>query len=486
MKTFWYAICLLTTLWGCYQTNTPAKIRKQHAEKFSLQTSDIESLKNSSSDHFFTKFHDWLAISDQSRTYENTVEQFTGLAQQFIDQASVLRHLSLLSSDDPLVLNGKKSFFQLIFVTLAEMKNNQKIASTLINFSQSQLEKDSLSPFQRYELYQILTGIDSTLLSNELKVGLKKVMSFFSAQTLSPYQYLETAAQSQPLPKNLKILTLNTCCLPYFQSLLFSGVRPWPERITSLVDIIKKNDPDILCLQECFDRSASREFYEQLQDRYKYFFINVDPKCFGFTLKSLGLGSGLLIASKVPVTAPIYEKFAVQGPFINRGFFSFILQKEDGKTGVRIVNTHLDTNDTEQAKMVRCKQMQQIIAKIAENGSIYPTLLCGDLNIPFQSKEPAEEIIKNHFTSLYTEKIKKVTIHNRTYSDLRSFWYDPKKFVVVPEIIDYILVFNGENQQKKLSKNLCNTTLIKTHSVLNPEKALSDHQGILSAISLSD
>jgi len=79
---------------------------------------------------------------------------------------------------------------------------------------------------------------------------------------------------------------------------LWGGVLPWELRIDGIVEQIKTQDPDVVCLQEVFDETAATALYEKLRDQYRHFYINIGPRNFGLHESSLGISSGLFVASK--------------------------------------------------------------------------------------------------------------------------------------------------------------------------------------------
>ncbi|XWV26797.1 hypothetical protein QJ857_gp0254 [Tupanvirus soda lake] len=51
----------------------------------------------------------------------------------------------------------------------------------------------------------------------------------------------------------ITLLSWNICCPPAGYSITDGGVVPWPKRLKKIIEIIKFQSPDILCLYEVFD-----------------------------------------------------------------------------------------------------------------------------------------------------------------------------------------------------------------------------------------
>ncbi|GAB4191201.1 MAG: hypothetical protein Tsb0015_12900 [Simkaniaceae bacterium] len=491
MKKFGFIFFIAIGLFGCQffhaQKSLSTKLLEEYKKNFPLNSLEIFDFKQKACEYFEKELNSWLAIPQDHRTFENTFHKFHDLGETLVDKGIVLQNLSIISQDNKLAVDGKKSFFQMMFEILSSFKAKPDVLPILISFAFDHLTDETLSSFEWLEIYKVLTSVNTNLLPENWKEKWQQIITYLEKEkSLAPFQYLESGIQSRPVSDKLSMLTLNTCCLPYLQSLLFGGIRPWQDRMDSLVDIIRTANAEILCLQELFDQNASRQLYEKLKDDYKYFYINIDPKFFGFSPKCFGLGSGLFVASKVPLKNPRYEPFKNRSSFINRGYFLFTVEEESGRFGINIINTHLDAYNDEKVKNVRSAQLAQIIGSFPNKRNTYPLLVCGDLNIPFGTKEPAEDLLNTHFLSAYTKNIQKVTISNRTYCDFTDFWWNPKKFIVVPQILDYILLFHQNGEKKSDFLKFFSSSIVKTNNVKYPEKAISDHQGIFSIISLKE
>ncbi len=172
-----------------------------------------------------------------------------------------------------------------------------------------------------------------------------------------------------------------------------------PEDAEKFFEVMKKVDPDILCLQECENFNSRREgptyksFYKKIKGFYTYNLKNRD----GF--KS---ADGLMIVSRFPI---IDSGIVERDEYTDNYTIFADIKTEDGT--IRVINTHLQSihfeqkeyaavkefdleNDTvvsgyksitqklKAAFLRRAKQAESIREFILQ--SPYPVMVCGDFN----------------------------------------------------------------------------------------------------------
>lgn len=256
----------------------------------------------------------------------------------------------------------------------------------------------------------------------------------------------------------LTVVNWNVCCLPGQMPLLFGGILPAEKRLDRIIFLLKKVDADVICLQEVFERKTALKLIEALKDDYHVFYYHMSPRNLGFNLQTVGLSSGLFVASKFPVNHPRFEKFAkVVQPYIERGFFSFEVQ------GIKLVTTHLEATlkGISDPEISRKEQIEQLL-------KCQPTIICGDLNIAWGKNEPAEVLLKDLYKDPYNEGRTTCTFANCTHCDYSD---------ETPQILDYLLV-------SKTSPHKIKTEVLAVCGPKNALEAISDHHLQLSTIEL--
>jgi endonuclease/exonuclease/phosphatase family metal-dependent hydrolase len=223
------------------------------------------------------------------------------------------------------------------------------------------------------------------------------------------------------------------------------------KRLKQLVLVIREKNPDIVALQEVWNKKYIKFLSKKLSE-YNFNFL---------AKKSFNI-SGLVTMSKY---SPQIEKFLpftrnMGQPFFEKSVRKGLLKVEYKINGKKIAfyNTHLSCPNGGNEKYYTMKQFEFIKNKINQK---QVSILCGDLNL----KDREFERINNNFFS-YAENSKNTFSIENKY--LRK-WWDRK-----PEAnkkIDYILIKVPE----KIKFNFNSETI---------KHALSDHFGIYSEIEL--
>jgi exonuclease III len=304
------------------------------------------------------------------------------------------------------------------------------------------------------------------------------------------FTYLQCGTEEKSLSDSFTLLNLNVCFLPGGLPLLYGGVLPWNDRIQKVADRILSLDADIICLQEVFERRSALGLYEKLKDRYSHFYLDIGPKNFGLTHTDAGLGSGLFVASKLPIKNPSFTPFQKKNENVNRGFFQFDIEKEGLKVA-RVFTTHLEAFNDKVSQQNRHNQLETIIETMRKqkevNGNAPLQILCGDLNIPWGSKEPAEDLLQSCFNDSYCHSVTSLCDATRTYVDFTDFWWKAKgqvaSFSPQPEILDYAVHLKGEYA---LPSSPCMITAsCAMNDIKQPLQAISDHHGLISWVDIS-
>lgn len=287
----------------------------------------------------------------------------------------------------------------------------------------------------------------------------------------APYTYLKGNDAEKVLPLNgtFTLLSWNICGVSAGYSISDGGVYPWQYRINALTNKILEKDADIVCLYEVFDINTSMALYERMKEKgYVHFYFNMGPM-------AVGVNSGLFVASKYRIENPEFTRFPVESLVgrtknCSKGVFAF------GLPFARIFTTHPQNSEepafpTPEEIEGRRQQMELIDRKVAKVRDRC-VIVTGDLNLD------DDEYHRSSWSSRY--------IKGDIASDKKTWGGDQ---------------FCAELVEQKVSDplNLDHTLLVKNsaQSIENelvetgydPQKfslsALSDHEGILSTITLS-
>lgn len=392
------------------------------------------------------------------------------MAQNYFVSGCILHNLNTLFADKNLAAAGEKGLYQLHCHLMSVLKEKRVLLPLILSLEKALSEK-RLSPSENYLLQSFSTSLEYLPISLQRRVICAQRKSLFVPQLT--YTQLEGSVRESSSKNQITLLSWNTCLLPSPISLIFGGVLPWELRKARLLQFLKEQGADILCLQEVFDAEATQFLYEGLKGEYSHFYTDIGPKTLGVNPTSMGLNSGLFVATKFPIENMHWEKFASGGlPVIERGFFSFDI------SNYHIITTHLEPSLTTlngAGKEDRCRleQMQQLLKWIDSKKS--PTLLIGDLNIYRGSSEPAELLLEEHFTHLCPQK-------KTTYCDYTGYIWpeyflnkNRTTFQAKLRTLDYALIRNASPPQ-------FSAEVVPVHTPQSPLDALSDHHAILIKI----
>lgn len=460
--------------------NTPAKVEAYANETMALFDAEAEK---------------FLSVGANERTFANTVKHWNHIGKMLINRMIVLKSLSITNVSEETLKAADTAFDRIQEYFSAKLTSSPQIALAIINYLENAPETQQLSPSEWLYVHQLANSLNSSWFPLFYQRKIDAMKETIAAIPRMDYSYKKGDAPIKALSMqspSFSLLNFNVCFLPGSLPMLFGGMTPWELRIDKVAERIKQLDADIICLQEVFEEESAEILYEKLKNKYAHFYINIGPRNFGFNQESAGMSSGLFVASKYELQNPKFHVFKNTTYHMNRGFFEFSLNKE-GSEFAHVYTTHLEAFAHPPGPEFREEQLREILAVMDENNKKSKgnaaIILCGDLNIPWSSKEPAEQILQEYFSDSYNKSGKELSMKNRTYVDYTDLWWkarlDVRRFEPKPEILDYAILLSklpssGAYPAGK-SFRLA-TAVIPMNDVTNPLDALSDHHAEISLI----
>ncbi len=445
--------CLLPFVAQCYTQNFPL----EKDAFFPFQQRTVSALRHG--------LETLVAIPNEERTYENTILFLDEVGQDLLGQMAILKGIEW-GINDPVIQECAEETIEATLSSLQSMPY-MEVIETVLTFSEKQ---DALLPEERYRLIQLIESIPFYFFPEKMQQRGAMILDRLKSRPSQSFTF-----ERGDRKRLFTLLTLNICMHHGDQSLIFGGVRSWSERIDRLLMLIESKDADVICLQEVFDRHGGEALYEGLKDFYSYFYLDIGPNHFGFNPETMGLSSGLFVASKYPLSEPQFIPYENDEPHMTRGFFSFKVVHHGDILG-RVITTHLEPFDSLDTRSRRLSEIEQIIDFIqVEEG--YPLILCGDLNIPLGNNEEAHRLAREHFYDTYSEQIEEVTFENRTYVDYTQYYFNETPFEPFPKLLDYILLARNDMEDFGVK-----TVVVQTNDLESPVEALSDHHGLFAEV----
>lgn len=261
---------------------------------------------------------------------------------------------------------------------------------------------------------------------------------------------------------DLTIFTLNTWCPPYAQHRA--------ERARAISREILRLAPDVVCLQEMFLSEPRQIVMAALASAYphqRYF-------------DSGWIGSGLLIASRLPIVYSAFERYQMGGKPEDIGHGDFYAGKGIGMIRVRcgdaeidIYNTHTHAqyelaNDNEYA-FFNLSNLWQAAHFVRRTSSSRRHILVGDLNtrpdqLGYRVMRHALPL-QDAFTTLHPDSA------GYTFHASNPYVSSPD------QRLDYMLYSDG------LTPTYC--TVVSSHIAVDGALALSDHDALLGRFSVA-
>lgn len=475
-----FAIFFSSSLIGGEEWAGPSKEEIEGALALFPKTSvEVEQYTDQTLNSFMENLSLYKEQPLDKLTFASTVLAFHQMLERMWAKSIALSSLSLISSDEDLLQKARREVFFLLS-KLQSACNDPVILQMVLTYAKSK-ESLQLTPSERYILWSLLeSAVRGWTQNDPLREEAKIVADQLAAGDLLPYTPLEGSGAHKSLSpdKKITVMNWNVCFFPEGLSMLFGGVLPWQDRLEGVAEKIKRTNADIVCLQEVFSTAAALDLYRLLKEEYAYFAIHIGPKPYGFDSNSLGLSSGLFVASKYPMDGILFTPFTEEETPKVRGygFFSFTVQDS-----FRLVTTHLNPGQDPGDLKYRKAQLKAIYKSVDERNGGHPTFLCGDFNIEKTSTEYQEEVAPYCVNNL--------TGNQWTCLELRNFWWkagqDVAKFKgekLEYENIDYFLEVKKTEDPKQVKS--FTTQIVVTNPIERPAAALSDHQALFSIISL--
>jgi endonuclease/exonuclease/phosphatase family metal-dependent hydrolase len=469
----------LASVWSDNIPNTEIKI-----DHYALQTKEM----------FDQDVEEFLSIDPSDRNFSNTITYWDRLGQRLTNRMRILKSVYITGVSQETLSHADKAFDDIKNHVKAKLTSTPHLLLTIIDFAEKGINDESLSTSENNYLYQLISSIHRSSLPISYQNRWSEIQKNIAAKPKDNFTLRKGFGPQKELDNqkpSITLLNLNVCFLPDHLPLLYGGMTPWHHRIEKMGQRLLELDADIICLQEVFEDKASEELFQKLKDKYAYFYFNIGAKNFGFSTETSLLGSGLFVASKIALHNPHFVPFQDSSYQVNRGYFDFSIM-QGSKEMAHIYNTHLEAFAGQQAEEYRKKQLVHIIESMHEsiNNSLEKTsyVLCGDLNIPWASYEPAEYVKKEFFYDALDNCRTCVSEENHTFIDFTDMWWkaemNPQKFTPQREILDYaMLLKKGPGHTKRSSEYAqIYTAVIPMNNVAKPLEALSDHHAEMSLI----
>lgn len=483
----------------CFFTILPAALG---ATSFAPQdvlplTADaVETFTRSAEEGTARALEDIVSLSDDQRTPQKLMAPWNRFGNDFLATLSILNFLK--EHDVPSQDAASLAIQEMIGSLFESLVLDPAPYQSLIKYAELSLDTNrALSSYDFHVIYLLLESCEGIKysLSLEEQERLQRLKELCATKEMKPFMHLKgLTAVKTSIQKDFSVFCLNTCFVPGNMPLIYGGVAPWKERVGQVAATILASDADVVCLQEVHGQDACMALYEKLKSDYAHFYVSIGPRVLGFSVETLGLPSGLFVASKFPIEQPHFTLFPVSGLQMNYGVFDFIINNGSGPIA-HIYTTHLQSLNHADFPEIRKNQFISILEKMErdhqENENLaIPYFLCGDLNVPFGSGEPSEVYIRTYFQDAYNQDRLEVTQDSRTCTEYftQSFLSAIDGFqnqAPVYEILDYALLL------KTLPSCLCRvfdknylmeTNLIPTSDLASPGAAISDHHALLTRV----
>ncbi|HSX12904.1 MAG TPA: endonuclease/exonuclease/phosphatase family protein [Chlamydiales bacterium] len=495
-NTFFASSIPLLTLAASAASCAKTSVSEQPA--LPLTSEEVGKYLHRAEEKVLQTIHSLVSIPDDQKTSENMLKPWNRLSNEILTHFSVLTFIT--KSDFPSKIDAGIAIQKLQAFLFKSLIQNPDLYRSLMTYIDKSLTGDAiLTPYEHQEIHCLLESCEQIKgsLSKEDQETLDKLKDLNSKHEKAPFVYLKSDASDKTgvnPPEEFTVLSLNTCFVPGNFPLLFGGVYlPWQKRVSPLAEKILSINADVVCLQEVHAEDASYALYEKLKNDYSYFYMAMGPRVLGFSLDTLGLPSGLFVASKYPIENPQFTLFSTSGFPMNYGFFDFIVK--NGKTSIgHIYTTHTQSLNYDQFAQIRALQLKQILEKmesdLAVKDEAIPFFLCGDLNIPFGSQEPGELLIRTYFYDDYNKNQEPINESNRTCTDYFTNYFfspdkNPKQVDPNFQIIDYALLLRSLPSVHQLCQKCdISTVQIPMNDLRKPESAISDHHALLTTITM--
>lgn len=468
----------------------------EHDSVLPLNMTEMDAYVNQAEQNVLQLEELILAVPDTEKSWENTLRPWNRLASDLLENHNLLMYWTTVpfKSDGsfPSNLDAYHAFLKLQNFLSEALVLNPALHQCMLDYAESVMHNASNS-YENYLVAGLLGSYsevnDSLCEEEQLKLNHLQKLSVEAVKT--PYLYLAGKAEEKKVcpckTPPISILNLNTCFLPGAVSYVHGGVKRWEQRVGPLAEKILATNADVICLQEVFTEEGCLAIYEKLKDTYSHFYVAIGPRPLGFSLETLGMPSGLFVASKFRIENPRFTLFGESGMPMNFGFFDFTIHSAQ-RPLAHIYTTHMLALNFDRFPLIRQKQLQQIIDTMhadAKKEANHPFFLCGDFNAPWGSGEPSEDLIRTYFYDAYNLGRESVLEGERTCTDYFIGHYfksigSPQAIDPNFQILDYALLLR-KSSHEPIGFNV-ETTLVPMNSLDYPEQAVTDHHALLTKI----
>lgn len=185
-----------------------------------------------------------------------------------------------------------------------------------------------------------------------------------TAATASALATIATASAATPPVGTLRLTTFNLYNRPYERA----------QRLENAIEILRKQDADVICLQEVAmgwilrGGDPSERIARELGYPHRVRFWHEE---------NLGIfRTGLAILSKHPIEEPIYREFARHGFWDAKGYLLAHIALPGGKR-LPIVNLHLASTRDDTIRQAEWTELEEVVKPLQSKG---PVLVTGDFN----------------------------------------------------------------------------------------------------------
>jgi endonuclease/exonuclease/phosphatase family metal-dependent hydrolase len=438
------------------------------AEDFVLNVDQMEK-KNKEFQDLLNKNIARFKVYSEAKNFDKAYPLWSDICDEFFYLQLLYYQTVNLSSN--LILKGYAGSFVL---DLHKVFRQAIVDKNVIEvFENNAFHADLLTPHQRYITKNI---IEKTYQPKEACLN---ALSHFKIQNFKSFE--GERALFQTVGNRLKVLTTNILGFPGVLTYFFGGLPQVEDRFEGIKKKLIEVNPDILFLQEVWDREFSKKLVESLKELYPFFAYEAGSLHDTLSPEEIGFNSGLFIASKIPIEnlefLPFESKETSRGG-VKRGVFSGTFSK--GKKTLKFVATHLQPGTEESDMMIRKLQFIECKKILGKSEGF----IIGDLNMNAFSDEFKKNRILKSYQAPYLLSKKEVNEKTSTATDyFNDLTHTPKnkRKSIKPtfEILDYCLAKKNNKTVEILSQEKINM-----FSVEKPLEALSDHHGVLTVFQL--
>ena len=183
------------------------------------------------------------------------------------------------------------------------------------------------------------------------------------------------------------VATFNLLAFPAGLNYTCGGCTPLRNRFSGIVALIREAKADVIVLQELvMDTKTLELFAKEFEQEYAHMFVHNGPNL-------VGVESGLMVLSKLAVTAYSFTPFNDQYWGMMRGFTMLEAKAnpQDATSSFTIIGTHMEAGSTVASNKIRDSQLKQIHDAANKCTSSKAVILAGDTNINMKNTVAVQE-----------------------------------------------------------------------------------------------